>query len=330
MRILMILFIFFPYGRIFPSCFNLPLLPLDPPPAHWFLPPAFPLLQLGLAAMKSLLLLLSSTVVCQASECSNKCSNSGEAWCNQWRRVDGAVSPSLCSQWGSNERRCLTSCEKDGEDYSWCKTGFNWEYCSEEGFTTRDQPCTGPCQVLTRSGNSNYSWCNTDKEDTSKWDYCSMPSTVEKVHYSSNGQECSGECAQAGEDYWWCYKALRWGGKHKDAYWGYCSPSPDRTRYNKPCLDECATRGSDNFWCNIAGDTWDYCSPAVPAESPRTAGGMPCHGACDYFSSSYQYCTAFTMDYEGFWDYCGASSSNQVLASFWLTIALITSMYNTI
>ena len=53
---------------------------------------------------------------------------------------------------------------------------------------------------------------------------------VERVHYSSNGQECSGECAQAGEDYWWCYKALRWGGKHTDAKWDYCSPSPDRTR----------------------------------------------------------------------------------------------------
>ena len=30
----MILFIFLPYGRIFPSSFNLPLLPLDPPPVH--------------------------------------------------------------------------------------------------------------------------------------------------------------------------------------------------------------------------------------------------------------------------------------------------------
>ena len=82
-------------------------------------------------------------------------------------------------------------------------------------------------------------------------------------------------------------------------------------RYNAECLDECATRGSDKFWCKIAGDTWDYCSPAVPNTPAKTVEGRKCTGACDYFSSSYLWCTSFTTENDGWWDYCGASTSSK-------------------
>jgi len=280
--------------------------------------------------MMLLLLLLSSCMVCKAAAavCTNNCTNSTEDWCNQWRKVDGDVSPSLCWEWASEGRRCLSSCEKDGEDYNWCRTGITWDYCSAEGFTTRDVRCAGPCKLHSNTV-SEYWWCSTDAGDTTKWDYCSQASTVERVHYSINGQECSGACTQEGEDYWWCYKAPRWQGKNSDPGWDYCSPSPDRTRYNKPCVDECATRGSSNFWCNIAGDTWDYCSPE-PAASVKTAAGRICHGVCDFYQSSYQSCTSFSKDNQYFWDYCGASSSIQIFSSFWFIMAINMFLYKNI
>ena len=45
---------------------------------------------------------------------------------------------------------------------------------------------------------------------------------VTTVAYAVNGQECVGECAQQGEDYWWCTKSSRW---ENDKPWAYCSPT---------------------------------------------------------------------------------------------------------
>ena len=95
-------------------------------------------------------------------------------------------------------------------------------------------------------------------------------------------------------------------------------------RYNAECLDECATRGSDKFWCKIAGDTWDYCSPATPNTPAKTVEGRKCTGVCDYYSSSYLWCTSFTTDNDGWWDYCGASTSSKQFSNSVLIIIGIT------
>ena len=120
----------------------------------------------------------------------------------------------------------MSECSNDGEDYNWCKTGFAWDYCSTEGVTTRKEKCTGACK-LHSTITKQYWYCSTADNE---WDYCSNSSKVQSVHYSVNGQECGGECAQAGEKYWWCYKPQRWSGKNSDPKWDYCSPSHDRTR----------------------------------------------------------------------------------------------------
>merc|ERR1712025_1278228 len=234
-------------------------------------------------------------------ECSNDCNDKISDWCSTWQSGGGEVL--RCADYASNGKRCLSECSSDGEEYTWCKVGSAWDYCSGEGVTTRGERCTGPCML--HDGTTEdywWWWCNTDSEDSSKWDYCSNHSRVQAVHYSINGQECG----QAGEEYWWCYKPQRWQGKYSDPDWDYCSPSHQTTRYNKPCLDECATRGSDNFWCNIAGDTWDYCSPAVPPTPANTVGGTKCAGICDYYKSSNLWCTRFTTSTEDWWDYCGS------------------------
>ena len=122
----------------------------------------------------------------------------------------------------------MSECSDAGEDYSWCKIGSTWDYCStDEGVTTRKEKCTGACKL--HSGVTKQYWyCSTDSNGN--WGYCSNSSKVQSVHYSVNGQECGGECAQAGEEYWWCYKPQRWSGKNSDPKWDYCSPSHDRTR----------------------------------------------------------------------------------------------------
>ena len=83
-------------------------------------------------------------------------------------------------------------------------------------------------------------------------------------------------------------------------------------RNNQHCLDECATRGQDYFWCNIAGATWDYCSPAPPSTTapPMTREGRRCMGVCDFYSSSYQYCPGLYEDRGSWWHYCGVGSSD--------------------
>ena len=92
----------------------------------------------------------------------------------------------------------MTECSDDGEDYSWCKVDTNWDYCSAKGVTARKERCRGACTLHSNIA-KQYWYCNTD----SGWGYCSNSSLVQSVHYSVNGQECGGECAQAGEEYWW-------------------------------------------------------------------------------------------------------------------------------
>jgi len=268
-----------------------------------------------------MLLLLCSVALVSGEVCNNQCNNKTGEWCHSWRAQDNKVLQ--CADYASGGKRCMTECSAGGEDYSWCKIGSTWDYCSSEGVTTRGEECRGAC-TLHSDVTKQYMWCSTGNNE---WGYCSNTSMVQSVHYSVNGQECGGECAQAGEEYWWCYKPQRWLGKYSDPDWDYCSPSQDRTRYNAECLDECATRGSDNFWCNIAGDSWDYCSPATPATPPKTVVGGKCSGVCDYFSSSSLWCTRFITGSEDYWDYCGSGTSKQLPLAAWNIIAITIVMF---
>jgi len=147
------------------------------------------------------------------------------------------------------------------------------------------------------------------------------------VTYTRYGQECLGECGTHGEEYWWCQKSRRWGGKHADPLWDYCSPQAiqnsgsqntpfkgkARTRYNKPCKNTCEGLGKDYFWCDtLETDSWDYCSPEVTSAEPVIAkGGRPCAGICDTMGKSYTWCSVISVTDDSikgysssWWDYC--------------------------
>ena len=48
--------------------------------------------------------------------------------------------------------------------------------------------------------------------------------------YTTEGQKCSTDCAQQGEEYWWCVKPKKFTtGKTTDEYWDKCSPAAGRT-----------------------------------------------------------------------------------------------------
>merc|ERR1712130_896521 len=150
-----------------------------------------------------------------------------------------------------------------------------------------------------------------------RWRLCNEGAEVLDTAFTVNGQDCVGQCATQGENYWWCYKSPKFvthNGKNpvKDADWDYCSPNPQNTRYNKPCSDTCESRGETYYWCNT-GSTWDYCSPAVETvEKLLGDGGGQCVGKCDALNEDYTWCPVINVGGEGlstspskvWWDYC--------------------------
>jgi len=267
--------------------------------------------------------------------CNNGCGNDSKNWCNKKRRTgDGAEV--RCVDKTRDGANCESSCKKGKEDYYWCWIGWHmsedWEYCAPEGQTRYGVRCVSECA----KNGENYWWCNTEYDNNlspTKWEYCSPPSQVEtkKLTYTRHGQECLGDCDTHGENYWWCKKSRRWGGKHADTLWDYCSPKAiqssgsgstpfkgkARTRYNKPCKDGCAGRDEQYFWCNTLDGSWDYCSPEVAATEPVIAhGGRPCAGICDYMGESYTWCSVISVTDSSikgssstWWDYCGPNTS---------------------
>jgi len=174
-----------------------------------------------------------------------------------------------------------------------------------------------PVLESAQKNGTSYWWCYTDEAST-EWEYCSPPGEVLDTAYTVNGQDCIGECATQGENYWWCKKSPRTvvnTGKNnaRDADWDYCSPSPQRTRYNKACSDACESREEKYYWCNV-GSSWDYCSPPVETvEKVIAKGGGQCVGKCDFMDENYTWCTVINVEGEGlstsstkahYWDYC--------------------------
>jgi len=260
-----------------------------------------------------------------AELCTNECNGRQEDWCNMRKMIDGDVMQ--CAEWTSDNVRCVSSCKREGEKYTWCRTGATnefWGYCAPQGLTSEGKNCVGEC-IFTK-----YWWCRTSQDDSSEWGYCSPPNTVKKVEYASNGQECGNECARHGEDYFWCRKPIRYRRKNNhDSDWEYCSPYPNITSDDKDCEDECDTAGETYFWCHTRDGEWGYCSPkAESTVKMKTRDGGTCAGICDRYASDYYYCT--TMDhYSGssHWDYCGRSRSSQITIHLHVVLFLL---YNVI
>jgi len=257
--------------------------------------------------MKRLLVLCLCVLKTYGEEwCTNKCEDRVVDWCGKKKLLEGDLKQ--CTEWTSDGYRCMSPCQKNGEKYTWCQTGSLlmkdafWGYCAPQGMSARGKECVRECTF------EKYWWCRTNEDDEDEWDYCSPPNMVKKVEYSSNGQECAGECAQQGEDYWWCKKPVRFStGKVTDPDWDYCSPRENITSDGKPCVDECDTRGEEYFWCNTDDGSWGYCSPqVVTTDVSETRDGSTCSGICNNYASNYQYCT--TLDHKSdWWDYCGNS-----------------------
>lgn len=174
-----------------------------------------------------------------------------------------------------------------------------------------------PALESAQKNGTSYWWCYTD-EASKEWEYCAPPGEVLDTAYTVNGQDCIGECATQDEDYWWCSKSPRTAtntGKNnaRDHDWDYCSPSPQRTRYNNPCSNACESRGESYYWCNT-GSSWDYCSPPVDTvEQVIAKGGGQCVGKCDSLDEDYTWCPVINVEGEGlstssskavYWDYC--------------------------
>jgi len=275
------------------------------------------LVKMGLSRVVFLLFFMLADTISGTTQCSNRCNVGTAGWCGERRKdsLTGAVQ--RCAERTRYGKSCASACGKGEEDYHWCWVGWHleddWEYCAPEGETRYGVACLGECA---KNGTS-YWWCFTD-EASKEWEYCSPPGEVLDTAYTVNGQDCIGECATQDEDYWWCQKSPRsitHTGKStaKDADWDYCSPNPQRTRYNKPCSDACESRGESYYWCNT-GSSWDYCSPLVETvEQVIAEGGGQCVGKCDSLDENYTWCPVINVEGEGlstsssksvYWDYC--------------------------
>jgi len=253
-----------------------------------------------------------------STQCSNRCDAGTNGWCGERRKNSETGAVQRCADSTRYGKSCASACGKGEKDYYWCWVGWhledNWEYCAPEGQTRYGVACRGECS----NNGTNYWWCYTD-EASEEWEYCAPPGEVLDTAYTVNGgQDCIGECATQGENYWWCSKSPRFvthNGKNpvRDADWDYCSPSPQRTRYNKPCSDACESRGESYYWCNT-GSSWDYCSPSVETvEQVIGKGGGQCVGKCDFREEEYTWCPVIDVEGEGlstsstktsYWDYC--------------------------
>ncbi|CAG0898956.1 unnamed protein product [Darwinula stevensoni] len=96
--------------------------------------------------------------------------------------------------------------------------------------------------------------------------------------------------------------------------WGYCSPQPGITSYNKVCKKnhQCEKHGEDYYWCYTEDESWDYCSPPTERRSGSRlvdSDGFFCKDNCDSRGSTYTWCHS---DNYREWGFC---SKIQNLAS---------------
>ena len=113
------------------------------------------------------------------------------------------------------------------------------------------------------------------------------------------GKKCVDECAQHGQNYYWCYTNNGFLFRRSDK----CGPVWDNTNYitstyEALCYDQCATNGEDYYWCNTRKG-WDYCSPRPNVDYQNN----PCRAnhPCAKHDKNYYWCYLK----KGSWGYCG-------------------------
>jgi len=204
----------------------------------------------------------------------------------------------------------------------------------------QSQPRVVLCAWIPGFNGRSYTWCRTGVHLDSRWDYCTpSDGQVIQVTYTIHGQQCSGECGQQGQDYWWCYKSTKHNNWIQQGYppkniqqpnsrWDYCSKDNNHTRYNKKCRDECSTDGESYYWCQTMDDSWDYCSPGVQDVDPEpTRRGGRCDGVCDQRSNTYSWCYAYWAVSGPYWDYCGPSLNQSSIVTVPVPVFLMLLFY---
>lgn len=206
---------------------------------------------------------------------------------------------------------CTSECEQYDQNYDWCTTGSEWQYCKRDistitiysasgkrcksacsyngkdyfwCYTTDDSwdyCCTSECGIHSSGG--NYDWCTSGK----KWSKCKVQK-LPYPRYTYNLKECRSdhECGFHGGNYAWCYTA---GGG-----WDYC------------CTQNCDLHGQKYDWCTT-GSSWQYCGRKDLPNTAITAKGASCWSKhkCGYYDNTYSWCYT---DSVGNWDYCCSST----------------------
>jgi len=248
--------------------------------------------------------------------CTDNSSHSDQYWCNQ-RRAGEGEDVFRCAPRTWDGGTCVSDCgahpDKEDDGSTWCRTNYHkneWEKCGREGKTINGKDCLKECN----NNGKDYWWCYT-AEDKS-WDYCSPPTQVIRVSYTSYGLLCKNPCDRHGEDYLWCWRSLRWLSSKKTdkPNWGYCSRDSKHTRYDEPCTNECAERGENYYWCNTKS-SWDYCSPRVESNWTLTNKGIRCVGVCD---PDWGYCAAYGRAGRDNWFAPCVQGKEEYVYNYWL------------
>jgi len=263
--------------------------------------------------------------------CTNECSETDPRyWCGK-NKEDAAGHVMRCVQYTRYGEICVAECGGKEKKYNWCPTnalrianqgfqlgeGIWWEYCSLVGYTVKKEPCIDECGL----NGERYFWCHTDKDHTSKWDYCSPPGLVKPVQYTVNLDECISECRQQGENYHWCTKSMDYCSEEGrcDWSWDYCSMDGDHSRYNYKCKEKCGNKGTSYYWCELENGGWDYCSPSAQLGVHKsdhvelTRYGIKCRDVCGLKGEKYYWCSQHGGDKQNWWDYC---SPNQTITRY--------------
>jgi len=216
----------------------------------------------------------SAPVAKYGEVCSNECGEGSPSnWCGQYRSGDKGQA-----------MRCL-------------QLTIYGKACALEGCVQSEK-------------RSNYYFCKTNENALSGkganiwWDYCSLQGLTK------HGTACTDECAQRGEDYYWCHTQ-----SSSSTTWDYCSPPGravpvEKTIYGGRCISECGKyKGASYYWCqrNIHScdskncpARWDYCSP----DEYHTRYNKKCKDRCGQGGESYYWC----YKEEGGWDYCSPAT----------------------
>ena len=124
-----------------------------------------------------------------------------------------------------NGELCVSECALKGEEYYWCYTSSNWDYCSiDKDLDYRGGSCRAghPCG---KHGES-YSWCYLDHLQGS-WNYCGEIGDNFQIVSSTYGYYCTDACGKKGESYYyWCTT---------EKGWDYCSLEVGLDYHGKNC-----------------------------------------------------------------------------------------------